>query len=251
MRRGRLSQPPAQSSFACLYLRRFATSPPSPPSASSSPPSPPHRSPAASLPPTPAPNPHLSASELSAEQLDAILRTEQQRRQTVHSKQQQLDQLLQQLQHETAHDEAQAALSRYERLVRALTYNQRGIKLLAVLLAVASLASSMQLLVAKDRTQQTTAAARQLLDERRDALNREEAAVEEVARRLREYLALRVDQAAAADEKAWLEALQRRVSEVEAASVCSADETKVRQAVHTLERDINVRHEANKRKPWW
>ena len=58
--------------------------------------------------------------------------------------------------------------------MRALSHNQRGVKLLAVLLAIASLASSMQLLVAKDRTQQSTAAARHQLDEGRDVLAREE-----------------------------------------------------------------------------
>lgn len=126
-------------------------------------------------------------------------------------------------------------------------------KLLAVVLAITSLAVSMQLLVAKEATQQSTAAARQRLDERRDGLVREEAAVEEVVRGLRQYIAMRTAEEASGseEEKAWLHALQRRVSELEAVRVCGVDEMRARQAVQVLERDINARYEANKRKPWW
>ena len=62
---------------------------------------------------------------------------------------------------------------------------------------------------------------------------------------------MRIARADASDEKIWLEALQRRVSESEAAGVCGADEMRARQAVQSLERDINAHYEANKRKPWW
>ena len=241
---------PSVHFFSSLpHRRHFATSPPQPP------PSPlyPSSTPSSTSPPAPpTPNPHLAARDLSAEQLDVILRNEQQRRQTVDTKQQQLAQLLQQLQHETEHDEALAALTRYQRLTRALAYQQRGVKLLAVLLAVTSLACSMQLLVAKDRMQQATAAARQQLDERRDALAREERAVDDAGRRVREYLERRAAEAGVtAEERTWLEALRRRVAEVEAAAGVGAEEVRARQAVQTLERDINARHEANKRKPWW
>ena len=239
-------------SASCSHVRRFATTSTSPPSSHSttSPPS----SPASPFTPPPVivpPNPHLTATELSAEQLDAILRTEQRRRDTVNSKQQHLQQLLQELQHETAHDEARAALTRYQRLVAWLTNQQRGVKLLAVVLAIASLASSMQLLVATDRTQLATSAARQHSDDRHHTHATQEAAVDGVGRRLVEHLAQRIATAGGSDEREWLEALQGQVAELQTAAVCSAEEMRARQAVQSLERDINACYEANKRKPWW
>ena len=248
-------RPSAQSSSIVLPLRRrFASSstsstapqppPPLPPSSSPSSSSPPLRVPPSSA-AARAPNPlsYSTAAELSPAELDFVLTSARLRRSSLSSQSSELQALQAELQAEVELDRQLAALTLSQRIVRRLKRRQLGWKLLAVLLAIAAMVTSLQLLALKQRHSEEREKGEVHLALLREGVERSEAEAADVADRLLGHLtqtqaALIARGGVDSTDARWVEALRERLQLVDGEVARSAEEVKVRQQVAALEQRL-------------
>ena len=151
--------------------RRFASTS-SPPSTTSAPPPPP-RPPSPPSPHVPHPLSYSRGADLTSAELDAVLRSSRRSpssssASSAAAEESELSALQSELAAEVAFDRRMASETVAQRIVRRLRRRQLGWKLLALLLAMAAMAASLQLLTLKQRSRAEGDAAEVLLTRLRE-----------------------------------------------------------------------------------
>ena len=179
-------------------------------------------------------------------ELDAVLRSSRRHvsPSSSASAQSELAALQAELAREEALDRQLAALTLPQRIARRLRQRQLGWKLLAVLLALAAMSASLQLLASKQRRKAEKELSDVGLGRLREEAERREAEVAGLTRHLVDRLTrvgagVCAQRGPGSDDCRWVRALQRRVEEVERGSaVCSAEEGATRQRISALEQRL-------------